>query len=200
MKNILTSAGLTVLATGILSFGSANIGHAQTAAIEPLSSNANYGLVSSFDGQNLVVRTLDGASKTYSVPPGAGSSLTPGELVGFDVDKSDQITRVQPPAVSEVLRGTITDIDPATQTVTILPTGGTPVDTRISQGTISRLGLEPGRDVIVTRYANTWAEKVCLGKAAAPPFAAPPVPEPIPTGGFEPPPTPTPAPPIEALW
>lgn len=199
MKNLLTRAGLPLLVTGIVSMGTSSISYAQEASIEPQSLPGNYGLVRSYNGQNLEVRLLDGTEKSYTVPEGSSADLKQGDLVGFDVDDAGTVSKIQPPEVSEVIRGKVTDIDMESQTVTLMPEGAdAPVDTRISQSTISRLGLEPGKEVMVTKFQGTWASKVCLPKAAAP-VAAPPVEEPIvPTGGIE---EPIPeAEPIPALW
>lgn len=199
MKNLLTGAGVSLLITTIASFGSASISLAQESTIEPQSLPGNYGLVRSFDGQNLEVRLLDGTQKTYAVPEGTSASMEPGDLVGFDVDDAGMVSKVQPPAVDEVIRGTVTEVDLESETVTLLPEGAdAPVDTRISQGTIAQLGLEPGKEVMVTKFQGTWASKVCLPRAAAP-VVAPPVQEPIvPFGGAEP--EPIPSEPIPALW
>lgn len=202
MKNLLTRAGLSLLVTGIVSVGASSsyAQEASEASIEPKSSPDNYGLVRSYDGQNLEVRHLDGTEKSYTVSPENSATLKQGDLVGFDVDDAGMVSEVQPPAVDEVIRGTVTEVDLENQTVTLLPEGAeTPVDTQISQGTISKLGLEPGKEVMVTKYANTWASKVCLPRAAAPPVAAPPVQDPpLPTGAIE---DPEPiAEPIPALW
>lgn len=199
MKNLLTGAGVSLLITTIASIGSANVSLAQETTIDPQSLPGNYGIVRSFTGQNLEVRMLDGTNKSYSVPEGSTSALNQGDLVGFDVDDAGMVSKVQPPAVDEVIRGTITDVDLESETVTLLPEGAdAPVDTRVSQGTISRLGLEPGKELMVTKYQGTWASKVCLPQAAAP-VVAPPVQEPIvPFGGAEP--DPIPSEPIPALW
>ncbi|QUY40997.1 hypothetical protein HRE53_03200 [Acaryochloris sp. 'Moss Beach'] len=199
MKNLLTGAGISLLATTIASFGSVNVSLAQETSIDPQSLPGNYGLVRSYDGQNLEVRLLDGTQKTYSVPEGSSESLSQGDLIGFDVDDEGMVSKVQPPAVDEVIRGTVTDVDLESETVTLLPEGAdAPVDTRVSQSTIARLGLEPGKEMMVTRFENTWATKVCLPRAAAP-VVAPPVQEPIvPYGGAEP--DPIPSEPIPALW
>ncbi|MGR3275385.1 hypothetical protein ACSYAD_09760 [Acaryochloris marina NIES-2412] len=199
MKNLLTGAGISLLATTIASFGSVNVSLAQETSIDPQSLPGNYGLVRSYDGQNLEVRLLDGTQKTYSVPEGSSESLSQGDLIGFDVDDEGMVSRVQPPAVDEVIRGTVTDVDLESETVTLLPEGAdAPVDTRVSQSTIARLGLEPGKEMMVTQFENTWATKVCLPRAAAP-VVAPPVQEPIvPYGGAEP--DPIPSEPIPALW
>lgn len=199
MKNLLTGAGISLLATTIASFGSVNVSLAQETSIDPQSLPGNYGLVRSYDGQNLEVRLLDGTQKTYSVPEGSSESLSQGDLIGFDVDDEGMVSKVQPPAVDEVIRGTVTDVDLESETVTLLPEGAdAPVDTRVSQSTIARLGLEPGKEMMVTKFQKTWATKVCLPRAAAP-VVAPPVQEPIvPFGGAEP--DPIPSEPIPALW
>ncbi|WP_299489729.1 hypothetical protein [Acaryochloris sp. IP29b_bin.137] len=199
MKNLLTGAGISLLVTTLASIVPANVSLAQESSIDPQSLPGNYGIVRSYNGQNLEVRLLDGTNKSYSVPEGTTTPLNQGDLVGFDVDDAGMVSKVQPPAVDEVIRGTITDVDLESQTVTLLPEGAdAPVDTRISQGTISRLELEPGKEIMVTKYQNTWASKVCLPRAAAP-VVAPPVQEPIvPFGGAEP--DPIPSEPIPALW
>ncbi|BDM80656.1 hypothetical protein [Acaryochloris marina] len=200
MKNLLTGAGVSLLVTTIASFGSVNVSLAQETSIDPQSLPGNYGLVRSYDGQNLEVRLLDGTQKTYSVPEGTSASLEQGDLIGFDLDKEGtMVSNVQPPVVDEVIRGTVTDVDLESETVTLLPEGAdAPIDTRVSQSTISRLGLEPGKEMMVTKFADTWATKVCLPRAAAP-VVAPPVQEPIvPFGGAEP--DPIPSEPIPALW
>jgi hypothetical protein len=215
MKNLLTKASLLLLVTGLVSLGTASISWAQEApeksgaseisetSVDPQSLPGNYGLVRSFDGKNLEVRTLDGTAKTYAVPEGTLTTVKQGDLVGFDVDDQGLISNVQPPAVDEVIRGKITNIDPETQTVTLMPEGSNaPVDTQISPETVSRLNLEPGKEIMVTKYEGTWANKVCLPKAAAPLAAPPLVPpaaeiEPEPVGGIEPAPE---VEPIPALW
>ena len=201
MKNLLTGAGLSLLMGTVISVGPASVSFAQESNIEPQSVPGNYGLVRSYNGENLEVRMLDGTEKSYTVPEGTSTELKKGDLVGFDVDDAGEISEIQPPTVDEVIRGTVTDIDMESQTVTILPEGGdAPVDTRISESAISNLALEPGKEVMVTKFANTWASKVCLPKAAAP-VAAPPVEEPIaPTGGIEESPPAPAAEPIPALW
>lgn len=202
MKNLLTGAGIPLLVTAVVSVGSANVGFAQEANIEPEALPGNYGLVRSYNGQNLDVRLLDGTEKSYSVPEGTTAELKQGDLVGFDVDDEGVVSKVQPPAVDEVIRGKVTNIDTESQTVTLMPEGtDAPVDTQISPDTIAKLGLEPGKEVMVTRFQGTWASKVCLPKAAAP-VAAPPVEEPAtPLGGIDAAPEPIPAAePIPALW
>ncbi len=201
MKNILTGAGLSLLMGTVISLGSASVSFAQESNIEPESVPGNYGLVRSYNGENLEVRMLDGTEKSYTVPEGTSAELKKGDLVGFDVDDAGMVSSIQPPAVDEVIRGTVTDIDVENQTVTVLPEGGaSPVDTRISESMISKLALEPGKEVMVTKYANSWASKVCLPKAAAP-AAAPPVEEPIvPADSVEEPSLEPAAEPIPALW
>lgn len=199
MKNLFTGAGVTLLLTTVASIGLADISLAQEKEIAPQSSlPGNYGIVRSADGNQLDVRLLDGTNQSYSLPEGSANTYKQGDLIGFDVDDAGLVSKVQPPEVDEVLRGTVTEVNLENQTVTLVPEGTEePVDTRISQGTISKLGLEPGKEVMVTKYKNTWASKVCLPQAAAP-VVSPPVEEPgAPLGEVEPAPIPDP---IPALW
>lgn len=201
MNNLLTRASFSLLVTSIVSVGISSISYARDASIEPESLPGNYGLVRSYNGQNLDIRLLDGTEKSYTISPGISVTPKQGDLVIFDVDDAGMVSELQPPAVDEVIRGTVTEIDMESQTVTLLAEGAdASVDTRISQRTISKLGLEPGKEIMVTKYANTWASKVCLPKAAVPPVASPPVQDPpVPTGGIEEP-DPILVDPIPALW
>jgi len=200
MKNLFTGAGVTLLLTTVASIGLADISLAQEKEIAPQSLPGNYGIVRAANGEQLDVRLLDGTNQSYSLPEGSSHTYKQGDLIGFDVNEAGLVSKVQPPEVDEVLRGTVTAVNPESQTVTLVPEGTEePVDTRISQGTISKLSLEPGKEVMVTKYKNTWASKVCLPQAAAP-VVEPPVEEPVaPLDDVEPAPVSVPDP-IPALW
>ena len=192
MKKLLTGAGFSLLAAGLLALVPATTGQAQEITPESSTSAARapgrHGLVRSYQGNTLQVRGLDGSFRSYTLTPemAASLNLTSGELVSFDSDDSGQITRLQPPVVESVLEGTVSSIEG--ELVTVTSPSGRSVTTPVPYATISRLDIAPGKELMVIQYEGTWATKICC-----PPVAAVPPP---PIGGGELPPEV----PIQGLW
>ena len=130
---------------------------------------------------------MDGIFRSYNISPDQAAlmDLTRGELISFDTDEQGQITRLQPPAVESVFEGTISAIEG--ELVTVTSSSGQTVTTPVPPGTIARLDLVPGKDLMVIQYQGTWATKICCTPTAAVPEA--------PVGAFDPEPEP-----IPGLW
>jgi hypothetical protein len=155
-----------------------------------------YGIVRNISGSTVEVRTLDGTSKTLTVADaGSLGTLKRGDIVGYDVDKSGNVTNLQPPEVERAFEGTVSAIDE--DQVTVTSATGETLTTTIRPSTMARLGLTTGKQVTVTQYKGTWATKVCCVEPPAPPpvETPPPVPQP-PAGGVE---QPVPEP-VPGLW
>ena len=199
MNKLLTATGVSLFPAVMLALSPITVGQAQE--ITPTSSQevpatsqlpSRYGLVRSYNGNALEIRGLDGIFRSYTVSSKnvASMRLTRGDLVAFDTDESGKITRLQPPEVESVFEGTISAIEG--ELVTVTSSSGQTLTTPVPPATIARLGLIPGKDLMVIQYQGTWATKICCPLAAA---ADPPtVPNP-PVGGFDPQPEP-----IPALW
>lgn len=199
MNKLLKATGVSLFPAVMLALSPITAGQAQE--ITPTSSQGvpatsqlpgRYGLVRSYNGIALEIRGLDGIFRSYTVSPEKIDSmkLTLGDLVAFDTDESGKITRLQLPEVESVFEGTISAIEG--ELVTVTSSSGQTVTTPVPPATIARLGLMPGKDLMVIQYQGTWATKICCPPVAA---ADPPtVPSP-PVGGFDPQPEP-----IPALW
>jgi hypothetical protein len=154
-----------------------------------------YGVVRNVSGNTVEVRTLDGTSKTLTVSdPGPLASVKRGDIIGYDVDKSGNVTRLEPPEVESTFEGTVSAIDE--DQVTFTSATGETLTTTIRPSTMSRLGLTTGKQATVTRYRGTWATKVCCVEPPAPPPVEETPVQPPPAGGVEvPPPEP-----VKGLW
>lgn len=156
---------------------------------------SEYGVVRNISGNTVEVRTLDGTSKTLTVSdPGPLASVKRGDIIGYDVDKSGAVTRLEPPEVENAFEGTVSAIDE--DQVTVTSATGETLTTTIRPSTAARLGLAPGRQVTITRYKGTWATKVCCVEPPAPPAPYEPPPPQPPAGGVEQPPPE----PVKGLW
>ncbi|HEY9826705.1 MAG TPA: hypothetical protein V6D19_14770 [Stenomitos sp.] len=181
-----------------------------TESITPSQSQktklpSTYGVVQSVAGNTLVVRLLDGKTETYTLadPAIQSDGFKRGELVGFDPDAQKMVKNLQAPTVERKFEGTVSSINKKNQ-VTLTAQDGQTLTTYISPSTVARMGIVPGKEIMVTQYANTWATKVCNREVPAPiPQAVEPTPMPVappmPTGAgdFPPPPMPTP---VKGLW
>jgi hypothetical protein len=154
-----------------------------------------YGVVRNVSGNTVEVRTLDGTSKTLTVADaGSLASVKRGDIIGYDVDKSGAVTRLEPPAVEKAFEGTVSAIDE--DQVTVTSATGETLTTTIRPSTMARLGLTTGKQVTVTTYQGTWATKVCCVEPPAPPPVEETPVQPPPQGGVEvPPPEP-----VKGLW
>jgi hypothetical protein len=176
---------------------------AKGAAIGPNSKAGNvpsqYGIVRSVSGDNVSVRMLDGSTKQVAVTGDQASSLStlqPGSILGFDTDPSSgAVTKLQSAEVDKKVSGTVSSIDG--DRVTVLSSTGESLTTPVSSATISRMGLVPGKELIVTTYKGTWATKLCCPQTPAPVSNVVPEPAPQPAGA----PFVAPAPkPVQGLW
>jgi hypothetical protein len=175
---------------------------AKGAAIGPNSKAGNvpsqYGIVRSVSGDNVSVRMLDGSTKQVAVTGDQASSLStlqPGSILGFDTDPSGAVTKLQSAEVDKKVAGTVSSIDG--DRVTVLSSTGESLTTPVSSATISRMGLVPGKELIVTTYKGTWATKICCPQTPAPVSNVVPEPAPQPAGA----PFVAPAPkPVQGLW
>ncbi|NJK40972.1 MAG: hypothetical protein HC934_05710 [Acaryochloridaceae cyanobacterium SU_2_1] len=111
-------------------------------------------------------------------------------MVAYDTDQNGAVTKIEPPAVSQVFEGTVSDIEG--DQITVIAPDGSSLTTTLATENINRLALAPGKEVSVTQYQGTSATRVCcIPKfVQAPPVAPPP---------FQPP-FQAPPPPIPALW
>jgi hypothetical protein len=160
---------------------------------------SNYGIVRSVSSGALEVRSLDGTTRQITVPESLATStngLQRGSIIGYDLDPSGALTRLQPPAVDRNISGTVSEIKG--NQVTITPANGESITTPIEPSTIARMGLKTGSQLTVTTFKDTWATKICGAVTPPPtPVSNTPAPEPIPTGGAVSPPPPKP---VKGLW
>lgn len=121
----------------------------------------NYGIVRSAGLNTLEIRHLSGGYRTYSASSDLTSSvaLGPGDLVAFEADARGTLTQLQPPRISQIFEGTISNIQG--DQVTIIATDGASLTTTLAPHSISRLALTPGKGLSVTQYEGTSATKVC---------------------------------------
>lgn len=176
---------------------------AQGAAITPGSKAGNlpaqYGIVRSVSGDTLSVRMLDGTIKQVPATGNLSSSLGTlqrGSVVGFDTDANGNMTTLQAAEVDKSVSGTVSSING--DQVTVLSSSGESLTTPMSSATIARMGLVPGKELIVTTYKGTWATKVCCPETPAPVSNI--VPEPAPQPPVGAPFTPPPPKPVQGLW
>jgi hypothetical protein len=160
---------------------------------------AQYGIVRSVTGDSLEVRMLDGTVKQMPMTAemvSSASSLQKGSVVGFDTDPaSGSLTKLESAQVDRTVSGTVSSIEG--DQVTVQSSTGESITTPLSSATIARMGLTPGKELIVTTYQGTWATKVCCPATPAPVSNVVPTPAPEPVGApFVPPP----AKPVQGLW
>ena len=174
-------------------------GGAITPATKPGSIPAQYGIVRSVAGDTVSVRMLDGTTKQMSVASSVSPSLSTlqrGAIVGFDTDPSGAVTKLESAEVDKTVSGTIASIKE--DQVTVTSSTGESITTPISSATIARMGLVPGKELIVTTYKGTWASKICCPQTPAPISNVFPEPAPQPPVGA---PFVQPAPkPVQGLW
>jgi hypothetical protein len=165
---------------------------------KPGSLPSQYGIVRSVAGDTLSVRMLDGTTKQVPVASGITPSLgglQRGAIVGFDTDPSGAITKLEPAEIDKKVAGTVSSING--DQVTVLSSTGESITTPVSTATISRMGLAPGKELIVTTYKGTWASKLCCPETPPAPVSnVVPQPEP-PVGAPFVPPAPKP---VQGLW
>ncbi len=158
-----------------------------------------YGIVRSVSSNGVEVRMLDGTTKQMPVTGemnSYASGLQPGSVVGFDTDPaSGNLTKLEAAQVDRTVSGTVSAIDG--DKVTVQSSTGESVTTPLSSATIARMGLTPGKELIVTTYQGTWATKVCCPATPAPVSNVVPTPAPQPVGAPFVPPAPKP---VQGLW
>jgi hypothetical protein len=173
-------------------------GGAITPASKPGSIPAQYGIVRSVSGDTVSVRMLDGTTKQMSVASTVSPSLSTlqrGAIVGFDTDPSGAVTKLETAEVDKTVSGTVSSINE--DQVTVTSSTGESITTPVSTATIARMGLVPGKELIVTTYKGTWASKICCPQTAPPVSNVPePAPQP-PVGAPYVPPAPKP---VQGLW
>jgi hypothetical protein len=170
-----------------------------SSVLQPTGKVADYyGLVRSFDGQNLDLVMMDGTSKTFELPPNIGGSvpdIQPGSLVALDVVKKNStvIQGLQPAIEDRLFTGKVTNV--SADQVTLVSEGGETLTTTVSESTIARMGITPDMVLDVQQYSNVPTTKVCIRKEIAE-VPAPPIQPPAPI--FTPQPA---APPIiDGFW
>jgi hypothetical protein len=160
---------------------------------------AQYGIVRSVSDKGVEVRMLDGTTQVMSVTGemmSYASGLQRGSVVGFDTDAaSGNLTRLESAQVDRTVSGTVSSIEG--DQVTVQSSTGETITTPLSSATIARMGLAPGKELIVTTYQGTWATKVCCPETPAPVSTVVPTPTPQPVGAPFLPPPPKPVP---GLW
>ncbi len=119
----------------------------------------NYGLVQSVEGEQVSVRLLNGKTKTYQLASSGNFNIRRGGLVGFDTNSTGKITRLAPPQVKKIYRGTLIIVE-GTKVGMVTPKGERFITT-LSKAKIARMGLAPGQPIKMTQYKGTWATKVC---------------------------------------
>lgn len=158
-----------------------------------------YGIVRSVSSNGVEVRMLDGTTKQMPVTGemnSYASGLQPGSVVGFDTDPaSGNLTKLEAAQVDRTVSGTVSSIDG--DKVTVQSATGESITTPLSSATIARMGLTPGKELIVTSYQGTWATKVCCPATPAPVSNVVPTPAPQPVGAPFVPPAPKP---VQGLW
>ncbi len=199
---LISQAGTTEVVPAPATAPSASPSGAQGGAITPASKPgsipAQYGIVRSVSGDSVSVRMLDGTTKQMSVASSVSPSLGTlqrGAIVGFDTDPSGAVTKLESAEVDKTVSGTVSSINE--DQVTVTSATGESITTPVSTATIARMGLVPGKELIVTTYKGTWASKLCCPQTAAPVSTVPePAPQP-PVGA----PFVQPAPkPVQGLW
>lgn len=195
MFKLMRVAGLSMMVVGVVSLCPAIVSaqEAPTNSISPTSAvgqtSNNYGIVRSTGLNTVEIRHLSGGYRTYTASTDltASMALGPGDLVAFDADPSGNLTRLQPPRISQVFEGTISNIQG--NQVTVVAADGSSLTTTLAPNSINRLALAPGKGLSVTQYEGTSATKVCCIKLAKqPPITLPPEPPAVPPQ------------PIPALW
>ncbi|MGF1602175.1 MAG: hypothetical protein ACFCU8_09165 [Thermosynechococcaceae cyanobacterium] len=120
----------------------------------------NYGLIKAAQGNQVSVRLLTGETKTYLLASNAeGASVRQGSLVGFETNSKGNITRLSPPQVQRIYRGTLIIVED--QKIGMVTPEGERFVTTLSKAKIARMGLAPGQPIKITQYKGTWATKVC---------------------------------------
>jgi molybdopterin-binding protein len=179
---------------------------AQGGAETPISPDAKagnlpgqYGIVRSVSSDAIEVRMLDGTTKQMPVTGemmNYASGLQRGSVVGFDTDPaSGNLTKLEAAQVDRTVSGTVSSIEG--DQVTVQSSSGESITTPLSSATVARMGLAPGKELIVTTYKDTWATKVCCPETPAPVNTVVPTPAPQPAGAPFVPPPPKPVP---GLW
>ncbi len=159
----------------------------------------NYGIVRSVSSDAIEVRMLDGTTKQIPVTGDMMSyanSLQKGSVVGYDTDPaSGNLKKLEAAEVDRTVSGTVSSIEG--DQVTVKSSTGESITTPLSSATIARMGLAPGKELIVTTYKGTWATKACCPTTPAPVSNVVPEPAPQPVGA----PFVQPAPkPVQGLW
>ncbi|NCJ07257.1 hypothetical protein GS597_12225 [Synechococcales cyanobacterium C] len=202
MNRLWIGTGLSLMCASIVAVIPATVAQAQeiTPTTQPGNGAlpANYGLVRSISSNSIQVQLLDGTTSNYplasTVDPSAVMGTARGDLVGFDLDESGAVSRLEPPTVSQAFEGRVTSIED--DQVTLVSDSGEILTTTVMPSTIARKGIVPGKELIITEYQGTWATKIC--SPHTPPVVEIPVIPPAPIGGPElPPPV---SQPIPALW
>ncbi|MGB7413950.1 MAG: hypothetical protein WA902_07055, partial [Thermosynechococcaceae cyanobacterium] len=120
----------------------------------------NYGLIKATQGNQVSVRLLTGETKTYLLASNAeGARVQQGSLVGFETNSKGDITRLSPPQVQRIYRGTLVVVED--QKIAMVTSEGERFVTTLSKAKIARMGLAPGQPIKITQYKGTWATKVC---------------------------------------
>jgi hypothetical protein len=159
----------------------------------------NYGIVRSVSSDAIEVRMLDGTTKQIPVTGDMMSyanGLQKGSVVGYDTDPaSGNLKKLEAAEVDRTVSGTVSAIEG--DQVTVKSSAGESITTPLSSATIARMGLAPGKELIVTTYKGTWATKACCPTSPAPVSNVVPEPAPQPVGA----PLAQPAPkPVQGLW
>jgi hypothetical protein len=124
----------------------------------------NYGLVKGIQHDKVSVRLLNGDTRTYLLASNTvGAKLTRGGLVGFKTNSQGEITRLSPPQVRKIYRGTLVIVDG--QKIGMVTPQGDRFITTLSKDKIAQMGLAPGQFIKITQYRGTWATKICQSEA-----------------------------------
>jgi hypothetical protein len=124
----------------------------------------NYGLVKGIQHDKVSVRLLNGDTRTYPLASNTvGAKLRRGRLVGFKTNSKGEITRLFPPPVHKIYRGTLVIVEG--QKIGMVTSQGDRFITTLSKDKISRMGLAPGQSIEITQYKGTWATKICQPQA-----------------------------------
>lgn len=120
----------------------------------------NYGLVKGIQNDRVSVRLLNGDIRTYPLASSTvGAKLRHGGLVGFRTNQKGEITRLSPPQVRKIYRGTLIIVEG--KKIGMVTPEGDRFITTLSKNKIARMGLAPGQPIKITQYQGTWATKVC---------------------------------------